>query len=563
MPASSNALRDRLTPLYGVTGAEQIMDAAAAAAQRHGLPAADGAARPVDQAFALLITYPDIVQRPGEAPLATLHAFLHERVGDALAAVHLLPFYPHSSDDGFSVIDYRAVDHAVGGWDDVRAMGADYALMFDVVLNHASRKGQWFANYLADTDPGRDYFIEVDPATDLRAVVRPRSSPLLAEVATARGTRHLWATFSEDQLDLDFTNPAVLIEFIDIILGYVAAGARLLRLDAVAFLWKRIGTGCVHLPETHELIKFLRALLSEYAPEVLLVTETNVPHRENISYLTDGDEAHVAYQFALPPLTLHALLIGDCTALRDWAHALPPLPPGCHFLNFTASHDGIGLRAVEEILAPEQIDALVEAARARGGFVSTRAGGDGRHHPYELNIAYFSALAGEDGHQVARFLCSQAIAMALRGIPALYFHSLVATGNDLAGVEASGRYRSINRRRWDAAELEARLGDAAGEAATVFEALRNLLDVRAAQPAFHPDAGQRVIDLGERIFAVERHSHGQTIVALHNMGPDPLPVSTTILPEANRWWELVQGYSIPSTVRELTLGPYQVLWLSD
>ena len=549
-----------LTPIYGAADTEGLLRAAAEAARRHGLDGDDG--RGLDQRFSLLITYGDIVQRPGQAPLATLHDFLRERLGDSVSAVHVLPFYPHSSDDGFSVIDYRAVDRDLGDWSDIRALARDYDLMFDLVLNHVSRKSQWFANYLGDADPGRDYFIEVDPAADLRAVVRPRSTPLLAEVPTARGTRHLWATFSEDQIDLDFRNPAVLREFIDIILGYVAAGARLLRLDAVAFIWKAPGTSCIHLEPTHHLIKALRALLSVYAPGVRLVTETNVPHRENISYLTDGDEAHIAYQFALPPLILHTLLGGDCAALRDWAAGLPALPPGCHFLNFTASHDGIGLRAVEEILAPAEIGALVDAAHERGGFVSTRADGEGSHHPYELNVSYFSVLGG-DRHHIARFLCSQAISLALRGLPALYFHSLTATGNALARVEASGRYRTINRRKWDAAELERLLDRRDTAQAQVFAALRHLLEVRGRQPALHPEAAQTVVDIGTGVFAVERRAPGQTLVALHNVTDREQAVSTAILPEANRWRDLVAGRAHPASVRELRLAPYQVAWLSD
>lgn len=558
-------LLDWLTPLYGGRGAALIMDRASASAQQHGLPAGDAPpARPVDQGLAVLITYGDMVQAPGEAPLATLRRFLRERVPDVLSAVHVLPFYPYSSDDGFAVIDHRAVDRNLGDWPDVRALAAERELMFDLVLNHISRGSQWFANYLADVDPGRDYFIEVDPAMDLRAVVRPRSTPLLAEVPTARGTRYLWATFSEDQIDLDFANPAVLAEFVDIIFGYVAAGARLLRLDAVAFLWKRPGTPCIHLPETHRVIKFLRALLACYAPQVLLVTETNVPHRENISYLTDGDEAHLAYQFALPPLLLHTLLTGDGAALREWAASLPALPPGCHFFNFTASHDGIGLRAVENILDAGARDALVATVRERGGFVSTRAGNDGVHHPYELNIAYVSALAGDDGHAVTRFLCSQAVALALRGVPGVYFHSLVGTPNDQRGVEASGRYRSINRRRWDYAELASTL-DGDGEPGRIFRGMCHLLDTRAAQPAFHPDAPQRIVDLGDHLFVVERQSLDgrQTLLAVHNLTDRDVRVSTSVLPEANRWWDLVAGRSMPATIREAVLAPYQVAWFSN
>ncbi|MES1923941.1 sugar phosphorylase [Salinisphaera sp. T31B1] len=563
-PASHDALVDWLEPLYGQAGAEHCIDTAVEAAHRHGLPLE--ASTDIDASFNVMITYGDIVQRPGEAPLHTLGRFMADHLAHTIAAVHILPFYPESSDDGFSVMDYRAVNRDLGSWADVTALGAEHPLMFDLVLNHASRKGQWFANYLGDVDPGRHYFIEVDPNTDLRAVVRPRSTPLLAEVATARGTRHLWATFSDDQIDLNFANPEVLCEFIDIIFEYVARGARLLRLDAVAFLWKELGTACIHLPQTHRLIKFLRALLSRYAPGVLLITETNVPHAENISYLVDGDEAHVAYQFPLPPLIADALISGSAANLTDWAASLPALPDGCHFLNFTASHDGIGLRAVETILDAEAIQRLVDAVRERGGFVSTRAIADGTHKPYELNISYYDLFGtGEDydsDAHIARFICSQAIAMALAGIPALYFHSLVGTRNDLTGVEQTGRYRTINRRRWDVGELGHRL-EADGHHARVFFRLKRLLAVRARQPAFHPDAAQQIIDLGPSLFAVQRRAEGQTLLALHNVTAEPVPVPAHVLPEARVRRNVTAGTDIAGATRSITLAPFEVAWISS
>jgi len=564
-PVSHDSLVDWLEPLYGEAAADHCIEAAAEAARRHGLPI--GTESTIDAAFNVMITYGDIVQRPGEAPLSTLARFMASHLSHTIAAVHILPFFPESSDDGFSVMDYRAVNRDLGAWADVAALGDAHPLMFDLVLNHTSRKGQWFANYLGDANPGRDYFIEVDPKTDLRAVVRPRSTPLLAEVATARGTRHLWATFSDDQIDLNFANPAVLCEFIDIIFEYVARGARLLRLDAVAFLWKEIGTPCIHLPQTHRLIKFLRALLGRYAPGVLLITETNVPHAENISYLVDGDEAHVAYQFALPPLVAHALISANAARLTHWAASLPALPEGCHFLNFTASHDGIGLRAVESILDEAEIDQLVDTVRARGGFVSTRAVADGSHKPYELNISYYDLFGGgedydnDDAH-IQRFICSQAIAMALAGIPALYFHSLVATRNDVTGVEQTGRYRTINRRRWDAGELEHRL-EADGHHARVFARLKRLLAVRSRQPAFHPDASQQVVDLGDSLFAVQRQTREQTLLALHNVTDKPVRVPTHVLPDGRVRRNVTAGAEISGAARSITLAPYEVAWISS
>lgn len=307
-----------------------------------------------------LIGYGDSLLDGERPPLEVLGDFLDTRLPDTFSGVHVLPFFPWSSDDGFSVIHYREVDPALGDWPQVRALAERRDLAVDLVLNHVSRESLWFVDYLTGSQPGRDYFIEMDPETDLSAVVRPRSSPLLVPVPTRRGTRHLWATFSEDQIDLNFANPDVLLEFIGILLFYLSQGARIVRLDAIAYLWKRVGTPCIHLPETHEVVRLLRAVVDHVAPGTLLLTETNVPHHENLSYfglerLAEGgepDEAHLVYQFSLPPLLLHTLTGGDATLLASWLESLPELPPGCSYLNFTASHDGIGVRPLEGWLPP-------------------------------------------------------------------------------------------------------------------------------------------------------------------------------------------------------------------
>ncbi|WP_280571155.1 alpha-amylase family glycosyl hydrolase, partial [Chromohalobacter sp. 296-RDG] len=378
-------------------------------------------------------------------------------------------------------------------------------LMVDLVINHVSRESLWFVDYLAGTQPGRDYFIEMDPNTDLTQVTRPRSSPLLVPVSTRRGTRYLWATFSEDQIDLNFANPDVLIEFIGIMLYYVEQGARIIRLDAIAYLWKEVGTSCIHLPETHAVVRLLRAVLDYLAPGTLLITETNVPHRENMSYfglerLDDAttsdapakpDEAHMIYQFTLPPLLVHTLTSGDATALEAWARGLPALPPGCTYFNFTASHDGIGVRALEGLLPPHEIDAMLELMHRFGGYVSMKANADGKDTPYEVNITYFDALRGTrrgaDPWQVERFLCSQHLMLALQGVPGIYFHCLTATLNDHEGVERSGQLRTINRRRWEKKALDELLDSRNTPTREVFMALRRRLRLRAQEPCFHPE----------------------------------------------------------------------------
>ena len=489
---------------------------------------------------AVLITYGDMVQRPGESPLATLGRFCTERLTGAVSVVHVLPFFPSSSDDGFSVVDYRAVDPRLGTWDDLEAMARRFDLMFDLVLNHTSAQGEWFGQFLRDEAPGRDYVLCADPDADLGAVVRPRSHPLLTPVETASGERHVWTTFSADQVDLDFDRPEVLLEFVDILLQYAAHGARLIRLDAVAFLMKQAGTPCIHLPRTHQVVKLLRDVLDAAAPGVLLLTETNVPHRENVSYFGDGDEAHLVYQFSLPPLLLHALTTGNARALTCWAAGLEDPPPGCTFLNFTASHDGIGLRPIEGLVPQMEQDGLVHSVLQNGGHVSQRLRPDGVAVPYELNITYFDAMGDEpsdvtDAH-VRRFITSQTLAMALKGIPALYFHSLTATRNHDKGVTETGRARSINRRKWREDELVRQLDDPSSAAHRVFDELTSRLRARAGHPAFHPDQPQKVLDLDPRLFALQRGDGEQAVVCLHNVSSEGVELQRSHLPGSGQVW---------------------------
>ena len=523
-----------------------------------------------------VICYGDSILDEGTPPLAVLDTFLQRYLGDAISGVHVLPFFPWSSDDGFSVIHYREVNSELGEWAHIQTLASHYDLMADLVLNHVSRESLWFVDYLTGSLPGRDYFIEVDPDTDVSQVTRPRSSPLLVPISTRRGTRHVWATFSEDQIDLNFENPDVLLEFVGILLFYLQQGVRIIRLDAVAFLWKRLGTSCIHLPETHTVVRLLRAIVDEIAPGTLLITETNVPHAENISYfglerLAKGapDEAHMVYQFALPPLLLHTLTRGEATTIQTWLNSLPVLPEQCTYLNFTASHDGIGVRPLEGLLPDHERDALLELMHRFGGFVSMRSNPDGSDTPYEINITWFEAMCGTrrgpDPWQIARFLCSQAIMLSLQGIPALYIHTLTGTLNDVEGVERSGRLRSINRRRWQLDELALLLESPSTPTHDVFHALHRLLVQRRQEPCFHPNAPQRVIETPPELLAIERGPlrNGRRLLALYNVtdGKFDLAHAGDALNQAltQHHWQPLD----PLTAHhEETLPPYAVRWLA-
>jgi len=525
-----------------------------------------------DQHDIVLITYADILQAEGEAPLKTLHRFARRHLKTAIRTIHLLPFYPWSSDDGFSVIDYREVAPENGKWEDVLSLHEDFNLMFDLVLNHCSRHSRWFKDFVTGIAPARWYFLPMDPKTDLSEVVRPRPWPLLSKTATRDGPAWVWTTFSEDQVDLNWKNPDVLFEFLDILFLYLSMGCRIFRLDAVAFLWKEIGTSCLHLPETHEVVKLFRDVLDFVSPDALLLTETNVPHDENIRYFGGGDEAHMVYNFSLPPLMLYSFLREDCSPLQRWARQLPPLPSGQAFFNFSASHDGIGVRPLQGLIPASEIRFLEKAVKERGGRVSMKANADGSNSPYELNITYLDALSipGDEERGVARFLCSQALVLAFRGMPAIYFHSLVGTPNDQEGLAGSGQNRRINRKKYAREELEAALASKEGWQARIFARLTTWMKRRQDHPAFHPDGAMEVLDLGPDLFGFVRTSPlgNERILCLFNFTSRPVERTwKSIFPpfaESVSRRELLSNRLIKTGPRrKVTIPPFYALWVVE
>ncbi|SHJ28438.1 sucrose phosphorylase [Malonomonas rubra DSM 5091] len=520
----------------------------------------------------ILISYGDSLCSEQCSPLQTLCTFLEQHLRGLISVVHLLPFFPYSSDDGFAVIDYLQVNPELGDWSQVAEINRNFDLMVDLVINHISSQHRWFQQFLRNEQPGKDYFISPPESAELQYVVRPRQSPLLTDVETDSGPAKVWTTFSADQVDVDFSNPDVLLEYIRILLFYLQQGARFIRLDAVAFLWKEWGTSCLNLPQTHEIVKLLRDFLGVVAPKTVLLTETNLPHQQNISYFGDSDEAHMIYQFSLAPLLLHGLFRGTSHYLCDWARTRCSAPPGCTFLNFTASHDGVGMRPLEGLLPQGEIDLLLQGMEKFGGMVSYKANTDGSKSPYEINISYFDALKGtwmgDDCWQIARFLLAQTLMMGLRGIPAVYIHSLLATANDHEGVEQTGRARSINRRRWQQKVLAELLGDTDSDQSIVFSELKRRLAIRREQPAFHPDARQEILHLGEYLFGFWRTSLDgkQRVFAVHNLTDQ---VRKLYLDGAldgqfeGRWVGLLTGEVVTAERAVVELPPYHVLWLAQ
>ncbi len=554
-------IKDILTSIYGETRAADLAPRIEALMTqfKSEMPSTLVQESYFDETDAVLITYGDMVQQAGEPPLKTLHKFLKKYIDGTVSGVHLLPFYPWSSDDGFSVIDYLQVDPTLGNWNDVEAFKADFRLMFDAVINHISQDSDWFAAFKRGETPYSDYFVVADPNADYSAVFRPRALPLLTEVDTANGIKHVWTTFSADQIDLNYASPDLLLAVLRVLLTYVKYGAELIRLDAIGFMWKELGTRCLHQPEAHALIQLMRLVLNEVAPQVALVTETNVPHAENISYFGNGhNEAQMVYNFSLPPLTLHTFHTGDATVLSRWASTLEQPSDQTTFFNFCASHDGVGVTPARGLLAPEQIDAMATRVEALGGFVSYKSNGDGTQSAYELNINYMNALGipglDEADDKVAkRFLCSQAIMLALRGVPGIYFHSLFGSQNWLDGVAETGRNRTINREKLTASRLETELQSGIRE--KVFSGYSALLKARRTHRAFHPNGEQEVLQGNASVFAVKRTYQGQSIYCIHNVTPHPVSYA---LPSSGT--SLLDEKSLTEPI--YTLQPYEILWLS-
>ncbi|MGV6847857.1 MAG: sugar phosphorylase [Marinibacterium sp.] len=519
----------------------------------------------------LVITYGNSIVDGSHKPLDLLRDFLDRNLRGVINGVHILPFFPFTSDDGFAVSDYRAVNPTLGDWPDIQRIAEEFNLMSDLVLNHVSSQSAWFHDYLQGHAPYDRFFFEASPDDDLSAVVRPRTSPLLREVETANGTRHVWCTFSHDQVDLDFRNPEVLLEFLRIMRLHIDNGVRIIRLDAVAFVWKEIGTKSIHLPQTHAIVRLMRLLCDFDHDPIILLTETNVPSLENLSYFGNRNEAHVVYNFPLPPLLLHAMLAGSARYLVRWQAGMPPAQLGCAYLNFSASHDGIGMRPAEGILPEDEKTAVIDAVRAFGGEVSMRALGGGRESPYELNITFFDAmtgtLKGPDGWHIERFVASQTIVMALEGIPAFYIHVLLATPNDTEKVAKTGMKRAINRRHWDYPKLRGLLSDPDSNTARVLAALKERIRLRSAQPAFHPNGTQFTLQIDDRIFGVWRQSidRDQSIFALHNVSDEEVTLEPGVLNliDGDVWTDLISGERMPTTDFPIEFAPYQCRWISN
>ena len=520
-----------------------------------------------DQSDVALITYLDTFYNNDEKNIQTLEQVLNTYLQDNVSIIHLLPFFPYSSDDGFAVIDYLKIKKGLATWSDIKKLSLKYKIMADLVINHCSSQSEWFQQFLNNQLPGKNYFLDYKDNFDTSKIVRPRSHDLLQIFKTKKSEKFVWCTFSRDQVDLNFKNKDVLIEFLKIIKFYLDQGISILRLDAVAFLWKKLGTNCINLNETHEIIKLFRLLLDASSQKTFLITETNLPNKENLDYFGNGNEAQLIYNFSLPPLILYSMLYGNSTILRKWLMSMPPPMEGTTYFNFIASHDGIGIRPAEGLISEKNIKAILRRMKEFGGEVSYRKV-ENKNKPYEINIALIDALKGTidnlDNFQIERFICAHAIMLSLEGIPAIYVHSFFGTENDYSGMQSTKQKRSINRKRYDLKDLRNKMNKKTINSA-VLKQLNSLISIRKKQPAFHPNATQFTLNLGEKIFALWRQCQNrkQSIFVLCNITSQKQPVD---LNEINlifnkNWIDLISNKKIES--KKISLKPYQTMWISN
>ncbi|URO01503.1 sugar phosphorylase [Leclercia adecarboxylata] len=516
-----------------------------------------------DEKDVVLITYADQFSATGEKALPVFTRFYNEWLSRTFSHVHLLPFYPWSSDDGFSVIDYHEVAPETGAWQDISELKQATNLMFDFVCNHMSARSQWFENYINQVAGYEDFFISVEPDTDLSAVTRPRALPLLTPFTLKDGsTRHLWTTFSEDQIDLNFASPEVLIAMVDVLLHYLVEGASYVRLDAVGFMWKIPGTSCIHLEQTHQLIQLFRAITDAVAPGTVLITETNVPHKDNISYFGDGEnEAQMVYQFSLPPLVLNAIHCQNVQALCQWAASLKLPSRKTTWFNFLASHDGIGLNPLRGILPETEIISPVEKLQNEGALVNWKNNPDGTCSPYEINVTYLDALstkACDENERVVRFILAHAVLLSFPGVPAIYIQSILGSRNDYDGVTRLGYNRAINRKKYFSEEIEQELADNKTLRHKIYHALSELIAVRRAEKAFHPNSEAIFEMSGEQVLKIIRIAeNGERVTALFNFSSQYQNIKSAI----QTGKELITGNDINGTT--LTLNPWQVMWIKE
>ena len=494
--------------------------------------------------------------------------FYHKKLKNYFNTVHFLPFYPSSSDSGFAVKDHYKIDNRIGRWSDIANFAKKNDVMADIVINHSSARGLWFRNFLREKKPGKDYFLLVNSKFNASKVVRPRDHELLKKINIFKKTEYLWRTFSPDQLDLNFKNPSVLLRFIKIMINLINHGVTIFRLDAIAYLWKESGTKCINLKQTHEIIKLLRLICSFLNVKTILVTETNLPEKENLSYFGKKDEANWIYNFSLSPLLIHAFLFENSSYLNRWSKKLPSTEPGNNYLNFIASHDGIGMRPAEGILNKKIIKNLLNRLKKNGSKFSYRKIKNKSKKVYEANITVFNALKRSDFDKEGKFyferyMSAHAIMISFEGVPAIYFNSLFGTSNDEAKYIITGNNRDVNRYRWNQKVILNHLKNPKSKQSIFYRSLTSLLGIKNNQKAFHPNASRTTLNMGSKIFCFQRTSidKKQTIICITNLSSKAQ--NLLLNKKFEKWKNLINQKINILPNKGLKLEPFQTVWLSN
>lgn len=527
----------------------------------------------------ILITYGDLISNDGESPLKTLTDVCETYLEGVINTLHILPFFPYSSDRGFAVMDFEQVDPNLGTWDDITNLKTDFRLMFDAVFNHVSHYCGWFEEFLNQNPDYINFFESFDskdeiPEEQKKLITRPRTSDLLTGYSTLNGKKYVWTTFSADQVDLNYKDPKVLTMMIDVMLYYVRRGADILRLDAVTYLWTELGTSSANLPQTHTIVKLFRDILDCAAPHVAIITESNVPFQENIKYFGNGDdEAQLIYNFALPPLVLHAFYSRNSSVLTSWAGSLKKVSDTATYFNFLDSHDGVSLQGAMNILGEEGMALIERHSVDHGGIISYKDKGDGTKVSYEVDITWFSAINKDDGKeslddQINRFLASRSIALVLMGIPGVYLHGLLGSKNDTEAVMEGKSARSINRKSLNKNALIETLNCKDSITYQISSRYGTMISKRIKEKAFHPNAEQKVLSISDSVFSVLRTSTDRLdhILTITNITKNKLSIEFYLKEvgvTATSWIDVLSGktYNSPEGKLTFNIDRFEVLWL--
>ncbi len=525
-----------------------------------------------NESSGVLITYPDAVLREGEASLKTLAEVLDPHIGDLASIIHLLPFLCSTSDGGFAISSHKKVAPKLGDWVDIKQLAEKRLIMADLVLNHVSASHKWVREFIQCKEPGKSFIFSISSKDNWNNVFRPRSTSLFKDLATKNGIKSVWTTFGPDQIDINWKNPLIVLQFFSLIIRYLNSGIRWFRLDAVGFIWKEKGTNCIHLEEAHYIVKIIRLCLNRLTPSSIIITETNVPEKENISYLESGDEANLAYNFALPPLLLEALISNNSDLFNKWLTKWPTLPKKTGYLNFTASHDGIGLTALKGLMDQERLNTFLVNCEQRGGLISHRSLPNGIDSPYEINISWWSAM-GEEGEkesvfQKEKFLLTQLLIMSLKGVPAFYLQALMASGNDIRSFKKSGQRRDLNREKFDADALIKVLNNSNSLISKNLKILRHAMYIRSQLEAFHPDSPMQCLSKGSNeLVVIKRGKEENSVWAIYNMtNNDKVYNLTSFLSDQDIKLPIsLVDYLTKETISQLIirLKPYSIHWLGN